>query len=530
MVTISQRLWFSVAFTLACLSLVMASTAWQLEQARSELVANQRQQAHAKALYALKGEILALSKSDPLLDETARLLAQADRNVADLLKELAQAEPEHGNSIDPAALHQNWAGYVRQMQSAIQISATAPEDALSIPDAAYSLYLAPLVRQLDQILDRQREQMHAEHARMDSQLDQLRLWVLLPLILTGLVLTLSQGMLAHWLKQRLAAVDRAARRLGEGEMSVRLPETRHDELGLAAASINLFLDKLASLLERMQQQAQTSMHEGHQVILHSEAVRQLCQEQALRADQSRLAASQVNDEAGQIARHLARIESETSVVSGRAAEALSTCAGTTGHTQTLLRRIDLADDSMLALRQSSQMIQEVSTLIRSIAEQTNLLALNAAIEAARAGDSGRGFAVVADEVRNLAERSRDATGNIVTAIDRIGLATATLDETLLAVRQAGDHGQTSQQGLARMLDEMEVALDSIRGQVVRIAQAGAEQSENGQAIVATSNALTEQADLMMQKMADVSPAMERLEQASSSLNQELAWFRLMANG
>ena len=99
-----------------------------------------------------------------------------------------------------------------------------------------------------------------------------------------------------------------------------------------------------------------------------------------------------------------------------------------------------------------------------------------------------------------------------------------------AVRQAGDHGQTSQQGLARMLDEMEVALDSIRGQVVRIAQAGADQSENGQAIVATSNALTEQADLMMQKMADVSPAMERLEQASSSLNQELAWFRLMANG
>ena len=204
----------------------MASTAWQLEQARSELVANQRQQAHAKALYALKGEILALSKSDPLLDETARLLAQADRNVADLLKELAQAEPEHGNSIDPAALHQNWAGYVRQMQSAIRISATAPEDALSIPDAAYSLYLAPLVRQLDQILDRQREQMHAEHARMDSQLDQLRLWVLLPLILTGLVLTLSQGMLAHWLKQRLAAVDRAARRLGDGEMSVRFVNQR----------------------------------------------------------------------------------------------------------------------------------------------------------------------------------------------------------------------------------------------------------------------------------------------------------------
>ena len=71
------------------------------------------------------------------------------------------------------------------------------------------------------------------------------------------------------------------------------------------------------------------------------------------------------------------------------------------------------------LKDMSQHIIEVVTMINQMSDTINLLSLNASIEAARAGEAGKGFAVVAGEVRKLAVESKKSSLMISNMIEAI---------------------------------------------------------------------------------------------------------------
>ena len=83
-------------------------------------------------------------------------------------------------------------------------------------------------------------------------------------------------------------------------------------------------------------------------------------------------------------------------------------------------------DTVNKLKDSSEEVLKILSVISGIAEQTNLLALNAAIEAARAGDAGRGFAVVADEVRQLSHTPQDSLNKTEKTITGVTDSTAAI--------------------------------------------------------------------------------------------------------
>ncbi|WP_130471037.1 methyl-accepting chemotaxis protein [Candidatus Magnetaquicoccus inordinatus] len=87
--------------------------------------------------------------------------------------------------------------------------------------------------------------------------------------------------------------------------------------------------------------------------------------------------------------------------------------------------MDAIAGSIIRLSEQTQNIGEIVSSVNDITDQSNLLSVNAAIEAAKAGEAGRGFAVVAQEVKNLAEQSREATGQIKVILNDIQKATST---------------------------------------------------------------------------------------------------------
>ncbi|MBG3875941.1 HAMP domain-containing protein [Desulfovibrio oxamicus] len=115
-------------------------------------------------------------------------------------------------------------------------------------------------------------------------------------------------------------------------------------------------------------------------------------------------------------------------------------------------------------------------VIEDIADQTNLLALNAAIEAARAGDAGRGFAVVADEVRKLAEKTMQATREVVGFVEaiRAGVARsrAATDEAVRLVEQSTGLAGRSGEALLAIVGTVDRTADQVRA----IATAAEQQS------------------------------------------------------
>lgn len=139
--------------------------------------------------------------------------------------------------------------------------------------------------------------------------------------------------------------------------------------------------------------------------------------------------------------------------------------------------VDLSENSVRSLAQSSSEINAIVSSIETIAGQTNLLALNAAIEAARAGEQGRGFAVVAEEVRTLATKTGEATSTIQSIVKDLTLR---VEQTLQAMTQVAHVVKETQRRARQNGDAIEVMADKAHessNYSRQIAQASTQQIE-----------------------------------------------------
>ncbi|MCT4564252.1 MAG: methyl-accepting chemotaxis protein [Maledivibacter sp.] len=220
---------------------------------------------------------------------------------------------------------------------------------------------------------------------------------------------------------------------GEGDLTRRLDIYADDEIGELSKWFNLFIQKIQKLVAQVKRNAEALAESSHQISLGMEqankGVEELANGISNVSDSSQNNASVVEETTASIE----ELADSTDVVSKESKNTFSSSqyileAANIGE-KNILEVVNVNNsvkestnevyNSIKQLKNTSDKIGEIVSIITNISEQTNLLALNAAIEAARAGDHGKGFAVVADEVRKLAEESKKSALSITSLISEI---------------------------------------------------------------------------------------------------------------
>ncbi len=112
------------------------------------------------------------------------------------------------------------------------------------------------------------------------------------------------------------------------------------------------------------------------------------------------------------------------------------------------RDIQAQEDAVTQVLGLADAMQEAVSSIDSLSQYSDLLSINARIEAARLGDAGAGFAVIAEQTRQL-------SGTIRGAAERVGTAIGAVREGLPPVRErAGAMRERAREFIETVVQEM----------------------------------------------------------------------------
>ena len=211
-----------------------------------------------------------------------------------------------------------------------------------------------------------------------------------------------------------------------GDLTKRININRKDEIGKVATNINVFIEKLQTIMQKITSNSkQLDETVGNVVGKVNTANGSACDISAvmeeLSATMEEVAATVKNiDENTAVANtkvdkmtvETGNVVDYSNEMNERAIKLQETAQANKDETTKMVGSI--IEELKNAMKESKKVekISQLTSDILSISSQTNLLALNASIEAARAGEAGKGFAVVADDIRELAESSRNTANNI----------------------------------------------------------------------------------------------------------------------
>ncbi len=251
----------------------------------------------------------------------------------------------------------------------------------------------------------------------------------------------------------VAETARVMARIATGDLSDRMQGNFKGTFAELKSNVNETIDTLGNLVVRISSQCDSLGGASTRMTEQANELARRAEQQAASLEETSAAMEEISASA--------RSSAEGASTAAEFAKAASVRVDDAGQV------VAAAVNAMADIRDASNRINEIVSVIDGIAFQTNLLALNASVEAARAGPAGKGFAVVATEVRALAQRSSEASKDIKGLIDE------SANQVRKGVELVEQTGQTLEEimgGVGQMASTMQELTTTAREQATGVSE------------------------------------------------------------
>lgn len=314
------------------------------------------------------------------------------------------------------------------------------------------------------------------------------------------------------LEQAVQEFAGLASQVAAGDLRARVSEAGKGELGPLGVSLNRMTVSLSQLVREIRGAVNSVASATAEILAATSQQVSATAEEAAAVRQTAATVAEVRQTAEVAARKTNMVAEMAQKMSTTAEDGRKSVEESIRGSEAAKMRMEALAERVLTFSEQAEAIAEINTTVGELAEQSNLLAVNAGIEAAKAGEAGKGFAVVAAEVKGLAERCKDATGQVRRIV-------VELQKSAQATVMAAEQGVKAAESGAATAQRSGDAIAALAASVSDASQAAQQISAAAGQQEAGVNQIAMAIQNIEQSSAQTVAAMQQVERAARDLNE-----------